>query len=95
MSSRRPIPVAVLITVVVAASSSPVHAGFVNVVGDGNILNPATTATGATPDFFNDVGANRVVHGWAEKQNFTPGTRSVCRCDPCREVQPQVGPGRV
>ena len=28
------------------------------------------TATGATPDFFNDVGANRVVHGWAEKQNF-------------------------
>jgi hypothetical protein len=62
--------VAALVIAVVSASGSPVCAGFVNVSGDGNILNPATTATGATADFFNDVGANRVVHGWAEKQNI-------------------------
>jgi hypothetical protein len=68
--SRRPIPVATLVVAAVAFLSSPVHAGFVSVAGDGNILNPGATATGATPDFFNDVGANRVVHGWAEKQNF-------------------------
>lgn len=71
MFSRRPIPVAVIVLALVPATGSSARAGFISVVGDGNILNPATTATGATADFFNDVGVNRVVHGWVEKQNFT------------------------
>ena len=40
-------------------------------LGAGNILDPSATPTGATPNFFNDTGANKLVHGWNEKQNLT------------------------
>jgi hypothetical protein len=48
-----------------------VSAGFVSVSGAGNILDPATTPTGATRDFFDDTGADRLVHGWNERQDVT------------------------
>jgi len=45
-------------------------AGFVSVSGVGNILDPSTTPTAALANFFDDTGANQVVHGWNERQNF-------------------------
>jgi hypothetical protein len=53
------------------AISKSASAGFVSVTGAGNILDPSTTPTGATRDFFNDTGANRLVHGWNERQDVT------------------------
>lgn len=44
------------------------RAGIVSVTGDGDILNPATTPTGATANFFQDTGPNPPVHGWNEQQ---------------------------
>ena len=46
-----------------------VSAGFVSVSGAGNILDPSTTPTGATKNFFNDTGANKLIHGWNERQD--------------------------
>jgi hypothetical protein len=43
----------------------------VSVSGAGNILDPSTTPTGATKDFFDDTGANKLVHGWNERQDVT------------------------
>jgi hypothetical protein len=51
------------------ALAPPASAGFVAVVGQGNILDANVPgSTGATPNFFQDQGANRVVHGWNERQ---------------------------
>jgi hypothetical protein len=59
---------ALCISLTIPSASS---AGFVSVSGPGNILDPAATSTGATANFFNDTGANRVVHAWNERQNVT------------------------
>jgi len=53
------------------AISESASAGFVSVTGAGNILDPVTTPTAATRDFFDDTGANRLVHGWNERQHVT------------------------
>src|SRR4029078_9407726 len=46
-------------------------AGFMSVGGPANILDPSATPTGTRANFFADTGANKVVHGWNEKQNVT------------------------
>jgi hypothetical protein len=62
---------AALAIVTVLSMPNRASAGFVSVSGVGNILEPSATPTGALPNFFNDTGANRVVHGWNERQNVT------------------------
>ena len=52
-------------------TSSDAHAGFLSVTGAGNILDPSVTPTAATPNYFQDTGANKLIHGWNERQNVT------------------------
>jgi len=40
-------------------TSSDAHAGFLSVTGAGNILDPSVTPTAATPNYFQDTGANK------------------------------------
>ena len=70
MNWFRPI-VSLVIVATVLATTEQAHADFVTVSGRGNILNPASTPTGASADFFQDTGANKLIHGWAEQQNVT------------------------
>ncbi|MDA1178693.1 MAG: hypothetical protein O2931_07845 [Planctomycetota bacterium] len=50
--------------------STQAQAALVSVMGAGNILVPNNTPnTGATANFFNDTGTNRLIHGWNERQN--------------------------
>jgi hypothetical protein len=67
---HRPIGAAVAAVAILLVSGNFARAGFLSVAGAGNILNPSTTPTGATADFFNDAPTNNLVHGWNEVQNF-------------------------
>lgn len=58
----------------IALFATQAHATIVSVMGNGNILIPNITPnTGATANFFNDTGVNRMIHAWNEKQNATLG----------------------
>src|SRR5262245_600001 len=71
MLARRPLAVFVAAVGISLTLPETGSAGFISVTGAGNILDPSVTPTGATPNFFNDTGADRLVHGWSEKQNVT------------------------
>ena len=54
----------------IALLSTHAQANIISVMGQGNILIPDNSPnTGATPNFFNDTGDNRLIHGWNEQQN--------------------------
>jgi hypothetical protein len=56
----------------VSALPAPAAAAIIGVAGDGNILIPdATPNTGMTPNFFDDTGADILVHAWNEAQNIS------------------------
>lgn len=75
MPSRRSMATALAIVLVSLSLPSRISAGFLSVSGGGNILIPTTTAggpnTGATRDFFDDTGTNKLIHGWNERQDVT------------------------
>jgi hypothetical protein len=70
MFARRP-PAVLVAAVAVLGLPGVAHAGFVSVTGAGNVLDPSATPAGAARNFFDDTGANKVVHGWNELQNVT------------------------
>lgn len=63
--------VTVIVGAVILIAPHRVSAGFVSVGGMVNILDPSATPTGTGANYFDDTGANKVVHGWNEKQNVT------------------------
>src|SRR5688572_21965220 len=71
MFAHRPLAAILTVLGILLTSPTSVSAGFLSVSGGGNILDPATTPTGATRDFFNDRGADRLVHAWNEQQDLT------------------------
>ena len=71
MFAHRPLAAILAVLGVLLSSPSSVSAGFLSVSGGGNVLIPAQTATGATRDFFDDTGANKLIHGWNEQQDVT------------------------
>lgn len=53
-----------------ALLSTQSHATIVSVMCEGNILIPNNSSnTGATANFFDDVGAAQLVHAWTEQEN--------------------------
>lgn len=62
-----------LLTLLAAVTlPATLSAALVSVTGSGVIMDPATQSTGATANFFNDVGSNNIrIRGWDEKQNYT------------------------
>lgn len=71
MFAHRPLAATMAAISISFTLPATVSAGFLSVSGAGNILDLTTTPTGATRDFFDDTGADKLVHGWNEKQNFT------------------------
>jgi hypothetical protein len=71
MFAHRPLAAMLAVFTLSLTSPATVSAGFLSVSGGGNVLNPAQTATGATKDFFDDTGANKLIHGWNEQQDVT------------------------
>lgn len=64
-------PLIVLSFLAALAAPNRAAAGFATTGGLANILDPSSTPTGAKSDFFQDMGTNKVIHGWSERQNVT------------------------